>query len=320
MAQILLGTYTKKESEGIYKITLNEQEEKLENLSLIAQVNNPTYLDYDGMTQTIYSVAQDGDKAGIAVFDYDGEKASLLYQRMEEGVPPCYVRYHAREGLIYDANYHLGKVTITQNEKIDKVIQYPEGAKAHFSDFDPKTGAMFTCDLGLDTVHKYNLLNEIATYHFPKGTGPRHIAFHPKKPILYVFGELSSDVTVLRDDGFDLTHIQTISTLKSQDIKKWGAAIRISEDGKFVYVSNRGDNTITVFEVLEDATLKAIQIIDSFGDHPRDFALSLDDKYLVVAHMISNSLSLFRRNELTGLLELIEKDVYAPEAVCVKFI
>ena len=320
MTKLLLGTYTKRESEGIYQIGFDETSKTLSNLELIAKVQNPTYLDYDSIAKQIVSVAQKGSLAGISVFEYDGQSARELYDQMEEGVPPCYVAFDPQEPLIYEANYHKGKVKVTHNQHVDKVIEFGEGSKAHFMDTDPKTGDVFVCDLGGDGVHKYTLLNEVATYYTPKGTGPRHIAFHPTKPIVYVFGELNSTITVLRDEGFELVHIQTLSTLPTPSDKNWGAAIRISNDGKFVYASNRADSTISVFKVEDDATLTLIQNISTFGDHPRDFDLSHDNKFLVCANMNTDNLTVYERAASTGELTMVQANVYAPEVVCVKFI
>lgn len=321
MIKILLGTYTKRESEGIYSIDFDENNLSLNNLKLISKIQNPTYLDYDSYTHKIYTVSQDGEMGGLSVLNFDGDQATLEFSRMEISNPPCYVAYHPKENLIYEANYHKGKAIVTSHEGVlDKVFEYGEGAKAHFMDYDPKTGSVFVCDLGGDVIHKYSLLNEIATYYTPKGTGPRHIAFHPSKPIIYCFGELSSTITVIRDEGFSLEHVQTISTLPKPQDTNWGAAIKISKDGKFIYASNRADNTISVLEVLEDATLRLVQHISSYGKHPRDFDLSHDDRYLLCANMESDTLTLFERDEVSGLLEMKISDIYAPEVVCVKFI
>lgn len=322
MTKILLGTYTKRISEGIYQIELDTNEQLLKNLNLIERVQNPTYLTYVSDMNTVYSVAQNNDQAGINGYEFDGESTMhLKFSRMETITPPCYVAYDAQEKLIYDANYHKGKVMITREDgTLDKVIQYAQGAKAHFMDVDPKTGDVYVCDLGLDTVHKYRLLNEIATYKTETGTGPRHIAFHPSLPILYVFGELSSTITVLKDEEFELRKLQEISTLPEKQETNWGAAIKISRDGKFIYASNRADNTLSVLAVNEQGLLELVQNISTYGDHPRDFDLSKDDSYLVCANMQSDTLTLYSRDEKTGMLSLIQKDVFAPEVVCVKFI
>ncbi|WP_205700091.1 lactonase family protein [Erysipelothrix sp. HDW6B] len=320
MQKILIGTYTRRISEGIYSIDLNEDTKKLENLNLVAPAQNPTYLDFDANTGKLYSVHQEDSLGGIAVWDFDGTHATLDYTRMTEGVQPCYVRYHDTEKSIYEANYHAGSITVTHNKIEDKVIRYQDGAHAHYIDYDPKTDDVFVCDLGNDTVHKYRLMNEIATYKTATGMGPRHIAFHPTQPVLYIFGELNSTIDVVQDDDFDLIHLQTISTLPETSIESFGAAIRISKDGNYVYASNRGHDSIAIFKVNEDFTLTFLNTVSTEGKHPRDFNLSLDDRFLVVANLHTDNLTLFDRDPETGLLSLAEKDIHAPEPVSVLFI
>ena len=98
------------------------------------------------------------------------------------------------------------------------------------------------------------------------------------------------------------------------------AAIRISSDDRFVYVSNRGHNSIAVFEVEEDGILKLIQTISTNGDFPRDFALDNSERFIVVAHQNSTIASLFARNATSGKLELLQTDIPVPEGVCVYFV
>ncbi|WP_331836298.1 beta-propeller fold lactonase family protein [Erysipelothrix piscisicarius] len=151
----------------------------------------------------------------------------------------------------------------------------------------------------MDTVRKYELMNEIATYKAPEGSGPRHLAFHPQFPLLYLFSEHTCHVTVLEDDGFDFIEHGVFDALPEIDAIRSAAAIRISKDGNYLYVSNRGHDSITVFKISQDGLqLEFIQNISSFGEHPRDFALSPDDEYLVCANRDTNNLTLYARNHL----------------------
>lgn len=317
MEKILLGTYTKNTSEGIYSIDLVNGH--LVNLQLIAKAANPTYLDYDGKTGRLYSVAQSGDKGGVTVWDFNGNEAVELESYLYDGVQPCYVRYDENEGVIYAANYHHGEFTVYGEGEIQKVIKYEKGSHAHYSDFDPKTNDVFVCDLGHDTVHKYRLLNEIATYKTSEGMGPRHLVFHPHAPYLYILGELNNTIEVVRDNEFELDHVQTISILPEGDHKSSGGAIRISKDGKFVYATNRGHDSITTFKVNDDYTLTFVSNNSVEGEHPRDFAISLDQEYVVVANRDTNNLVLFKRDTDLGTLTLIES-VDAPEVVAILFV
>jgi 6-phosphogluconolactonase len=133
--------------------------------------------------------------------------------------------------------------------------------------------------------------------------------------------ELSSELLVLKLDknGFELMSKKSLLP-EGEDDKKWGAAIRITKDGNFIYASNRGHDSISVFETMEYGRfVKMIQNVSTEGVHPRDFNLSPDDEYLVVGNMESNTLTLFRRDITTGKLSLLQRDVYVPEPVCILF-
>ncbi|CAM3739016.1 lactonase family protein [Erysipelothrix urinaevulpis] len=316
--KILLGAYTRNDSEGLYQIDLNETDQTLENLELLIKAENPTYLDYDKTNNTLYSVYQEGNLGGIGAYTFTEEgNLEKKYAITEEGTPPCYVKYDSQSGKIYDANYHHGKMNIYQNQTHIKTVQYEEGAHAHYTDFDPKTNVLYVCDLGNDKVYKYQNDEQIASIRLEEGSGPRHIAFHPTLDRLYVFAELNNTVTVL-DSDFNI--YQIITSLEHETNQSAGAAIRISNDGKFLYASNRGEDSLVVYAIDESGQLSIIQHISTFGEHPRDFDLSPDGQFLVVANRDTNNLSLYTRDQLTGLLTNVQKDIHAPEAVCVYFL
>lgn len=316
--KILLGTYTRNTSEGIYQIELNEETEQLENLQLVGNAQNPTYLDYDHDENKVYSVFQENDQGGVAVFKRDEDDLlELDHHFLTKGNPPCYVKYDKNSELIFDANYHMGTMNVYNDRGLFAQVEYEDGAHAHFADFDPKTGKLYVCDLGNDRIHQYSNNKESNRLNLEDNTGPRHIAFHPGLNRLYVFGELNNTITVLDDS---LKKYQTISTLKNKDTESSGAAIKISNDGKYLYASNRGEDSIVIYEIKADGTLNTLDSISTFGEHPRDFSLSPDNNYLVVANRDTNNLTLYKRAKETGLLEVIQKDVHAPEAVCVLFI
>lgn len=318
METLLIGTYTRKTSKGIYRIELNTETESLENLSLVAETENPTYLEYDHDTNTLLAVYQDGEEGGVALWDYKNKTASLKESISEKGVQPCFVHFDKNRNEIVDANYHRGVVHVYKDGKVVENFTYPEGAHAHFSLTHPKTGALYTVDLGNDTVHKYIDLKEVATYEATKGAGPRHLVFHPTADYIYLFTELSNELIVLKD-GETLEEVQVVSTLP-EPAESAGAAIRISNDGRFVYVSNRTHDSISVFKVNDDYTVEMIQNISAYGEHPRDFNISPDENYLVVANRDTNNLVLYKRDHTTGELSLISKDTAVQEPVSLIFI
>ena len=163
-------------------------------------------------------------------------------------------------------------------------------------------------------------LTAVSRYKCEDGFGTRHIAFHPNGKYAYLLGELSSKLEVLKYNAKDasFTHLQTIKTIPADWTAHNGAAaIRISHDGKFVYTSNRGENTIAVFAIQPDFTVKHIQSISTEGDFPRDFNLSKDEHFLLASNQNSDNLTLYKRDAESGKLTLRQKDVACPEPVCV---
>ncbi len=317
--KLYLGTYTKKKSQGIYQVELNQ--DHFENLELLHPVDNPTYIDVD--PTSLFSVVKDGSKGGIAYF----KEGVFVNQIVEEGAPPCYVSSIKSKDLVFSANYHGGRVNsyvLKDGLLVDhQKIAFGEGSKAHYIQYSAELDRVLVCDLGLDRVYAFkieedNRLVLSTTYQAEAKTGPRHLVVHPESKLVYVFTELSSEVHVLdfKNDKFDL--IEIVSALpEGVEAQKWGAAIRLSKDGKVLYVSNRGHDSISVFEIGE--SLKMIQNVSTEGVQPRDFNLSSCGKYCVVANHDTNNLTLFAIEEKTGLLRLLQKDFEAPEAVCVVF-
>ncbi|MDN5468457.1 MAG: lactonase family protein, partial [Lactococcus raffinolactis] len=162
-------------------------------------------------------------------------------------------------------------------------------------------------------------LTKVKTKKSAPGAGHRHITFHPTQKIAYLMNELNSTVEVLIYDGVgQFTLLQTISTLPEDWTDFNGtAAIRVSTDGKFLYGSNRGHDSIAVFKILADGTLELSQLAATHGKMPRDFNLSSDEKIVIAAHQDSDNVTTFFRDATTGLLSEIQHDFIVPEAVCV---
>lgn len=335
--KIILGTYTRRISQGLYQIELDTSAETLNNLELVTEETSPTYF-AKSKENFLYSVTSREGQGGMSSYDAQNK---FLNAVTEEGAPPCYVAVDEQRQLVYGANYHKGELNtykIQPDGSLEAAASLfhkePTGphknqdhAHTHYTDLAPDQ-RLVVCDLGTDRVYTYDVsetgeVEEVAVYVAEPGTGPRHLVFHPTEMIAYLFGELDSSVTVLTYDKTDgsFTQKQKVSTLpKDFDGENGGAAIRISNDGRYLYASNRGHNSIAAFAVAEDGlSINSIQIISTEGDFPRDFALSPDNNYLVAANQNSDNLTLYRRDSETGLLTMIQKDVFAPEAVCVYF-
>ncbi|WP_368645138.1 lactonase family protein [Alkalibacterium putridalgicola] len=341
--KIMLGTYTKRKSNGIYSIELDEQNKQLTGLKEEVNVESPTYLAGNDDYSLLFSIAKSSDgKGGITSYKRSNETDSYIEADsvFEEGAPPCYIAYDQSRNLVYTANYHKGEVCVyTTSDEGDlsladkhthsgkSVHENQQSPHAHYFDLTPDGQFLVACDLGTDEVVMYTLdeenkLTVSDVISVSPGTGPRHVVFHPNNRFAYVFGELSSDVIVFsyNNQNGTLSPIQTISSIpKEHESFNGGAAIRVSSDGKFVYASNRGHDSIVIYAVAEDGTLSLINYTPTEGETPRDFNLDPTERFVVVGHQDSDNLTLFERNEHDGTLSLLQKDIFAPEVICVKF-
>lgn len=337
--QFLLGTYTRRVSEGIYTIRLNPETKKLEDLTLLTKIGNPTYLATTRDKRIIYSIISEKDHGGIvSLVKNDQGDYERMVAVMAEGAAPCYIALDEERQLIYTANYHNGDVSVYQtdsegNLKLTDTIVHQgssvhenqDAPHAHYSNLTPDKKYMVACDLGTDKVYTYKVseeakLTEVATLKVAPGTGPRHLVFHPTLAVAYLFGELSSDVIVLyyEESTGIFEEAQTISTIpKDHTSFNGGAAIRISSDGKFVYASNRGHNSIVTFSTDNNGLLTLVNYTPTEGETPRDFNLDPSENFVLVGHQDSDNLTLFERNQKDGTLTLLQKDVEAPEVICV---
>lgn len=341
--KILVGTYTKKQSEGVYELTLDTEKQTLADLTLVAKAGNPTYLALSkaGRGYAIDAESDNGEAVGgLKVFDATVRPFKELQTALAPGTSPAYVSIDEARQLVYTANYHMGTVTVYRIQEDGTLIQVdqikhsgggprPEqqdGPHPHYADLTPD-GRLVVCDLGNDTVYIYNVsddghLEENHRFNCARGFGPRHIVFNPTTNMAYMVGELASKVAVLAYDSNDgsLTLQQGLSTIpRDWTAHNGAAAVRLSADGRFVYVSNRGYNSIAVFAVDESGTLNLIDNTPTEGDFPRDFNWDAEERFVVVVNQNTDNATLFSRDEKTGKLTKLQHDFAVPEGVCVVF-
>ncbi len=346
----LIGTYTDKGSDGIYRAGLDMNTGKLVSPVLAAKSNDPSFLALTKDERYLLAVNETMDEKGnkmgyIESFAASKNKAKFfsLGKVLSGGAHPCYVSANA-SGFVLAANYTGGSVALFKlNEKgqISQLLdvqqhhgggpdkERQEGPHVHSAYFEPGSDRIFVADLGTDAVSVYRLDKskpQLVPDSFPEiklkpGSGPRHMAFHPNKKFLYVANELSSTVSTvaLNKDG-SYTVIETISTISS-DFKKpnYPADIHITRDGRFLYLSNRGLNTIAIFSVDQKSGQLALMAQESVkGENPRNFTLSPDEKYLLVANQNTQNIVSFKRDQNTGKLAYIDQ-VEAHTPVCLLF-
>jgi 3-carboxymuconate cyclase len=339
-----VGTYTKRASKGIYSFVLDTETGRLLAPEVAAETGSPTYLSVSKDNNRLYSVMKAGQSGGITAYQIDtAGRLVKLGEQLSEGAPPCYVGVDPEGRFLLSANYHRATVdlyTAGVPSGIGTVLdtdahsgsgadpERQEGPHVHFADFTPDRKYVVAIDLGTDQLTTYQInagrLVRGSVLKFAPGTGPRHIAFHPAAPFAYVISELSSEVIALHYEAasgrFD--SLQKISALPEEfDGHSQGGAIKISSDGRFVYASNRGADTLAVFETrLDSGKLSLVEQVSTGGKWPRDFELDPSGRFLVAANQNSGNLVLFTRDKETGRLSPSGSEIAIPDPVCVKFL
>ncbi|KIL52665.1 hypothetical protein KP77_05580 [Jeotgalibacillus alimentarius] len=332
-----IGTYTKKSSKGVYEIELDTEKENLTVKGVAAESKSPTYVNMDAEQEYLYTVAP----GGIASYRI-GDSLSAIAHVNERDGSPCHVSVSPDGEFAASATYLDGTIALFKRDKETgkvteqlSLIQHEGGgpherqdaAHAHFSGFTPDGKYLVTVDLGTDEIISYTYqsgeLKQAGVFNAEPGAGPRHLTFHPDKPLAYVMTELSNEVLVLAYDSSTgaFRQLQAIPAIPGDFTENsQGSAIHMSSDGRFVYAGNRGHNSIAVYSAEDNGELTHIEYAETEGNWPRDFVLDPSEAYIVAANQESDSLVLLKRDKESGRLTKTGVKVEVPEPVCVKFL
>lgn len=338
-----VGTYTDGDSQGIYKYIMYD-DGSLGQIGLAATSDNPSFLSFSPDRKFLLAVNEIQNDQGVGTLEsyaITGDRLSFINRRSSAGAHPCFITTN-KDGYVLVANYNGGNVGLLQlddkgtlSDVLDVqqhagkgTTDHQEGPHAHSAWFDNGT-AIVSVDLGtnalwfsqLDTVHKKLVPSHPNILKMAPGAGPRHLTFHPNKKWAYIINELNATITLIKKNtqGIYETGTSTGTLPNTYTGDNSCADIHISPDGKFVYASNRGHNSIAIFKV-DDVTgnLSTLGHESTRGDAPRNFSLSPDGRFLLVANQKTNSIVSFGRNSETGLLTYISK-IKAPSPVCILF-
>ena len=343
---LLIGTYTKGKSEGIYVYQFNI---KTGNATLVSKATaaNPSYLALSPDEKFVYAVNEDGnDKGSITAFSFDKSSGQLQFldKQSSGGDHPCYVSVNKTGKWVTAANYSggsfstfpvmangtLGAPNTVQHtgSSVDKSRQ--ESPHVHSTVFSPDDKYLFVQDLGIDKIMIYTFN---AGHGTPQpaptpfvattpGSGPRHLTFHPSGKFAYCIEEMGGAVSVYRYKNGKLTPIQRISSVPANfNGKKWAADIHVSPDGHFLYASNRTpSNTIAIFRINKsNGQLTSVGYEPTRGLVPRNFVMDPGGEYLLVANQDSDNVVIFKRNKKTGLLTDTGKRIDVGNPTCLQF-
>lgn len=324
-----LGTYASPQSKGIYRFTLNCDNGVLSKPELYYPALNCKYLSLrDGL---LVSPIQNGKRAGICLLNSCAQRASLISDIYAEDGTACFVTQD--EEFIYTANYHEGIVLIYRKMKgslvLYKRIEIAPKAGCHQILFHGHF--MLVPCLLLDEIRIFDLSRDYrlaGTIEFRQGTGPRHGIFTRDHSRFFVVSELSNELYVYRTEmdaneksceqmSLKLLSVHPLLQKVSSDtVSPASAAIRLSPDERYLYISIRFADVISVFDIRGDLP-RLIQRTGSGGLHPRDFVITGDGKYLLAANRTENGLVCFPLNSDNGTLGPACSCVPAPEAVSI---
>jgi len=333
-------------SEGIYLLSVSDEGKLEDKPVLVAKQDSPSYMAITSDHHCLVAVSEPGDNENGSFISYcinDDKRLECISTQKVSGLGLCHVTFSQNENYVigigyYDASVYVAPVDSKRHvlEPTDKVVQKGSGpnisrqseAHTHSATLTPDGKYIIICDLGTDMLVAYELdqqtgrlkKNEKLTFHLPGGCGPRHMVFSPNGKHAYVACELSSELQVLTYDpkeGFSL--MDTVKTVPD-DFKRepnYPAAIRMTEDGRFLYVSNRGEDSIALFAVNpENGMVKRIENYSTKGRYPRDFILTNDEKLILAVNQESNNIVVYLRNANTGKLTAVDSKPIVAKPIC----
>jgi 6-phosphogluconolactonase len=316
----------------------------MKSLGLVATSSNPSYLALSTDKKFLLvanEVAEANNQGTVESYKIEGDKLVLLNRKPSGGAATCFVTSNI-DNTVLACNYNGGNFGVLQlgaNGMLSDLLDIEQHSggyinprqdapHVHSAWFVPRSDEVITADLGTNELWFYTLdkMSHTLTSLPPSklamdhAAGPRHLCIHPHNGFLYILNELNNSITMVKKNlAGQYEKAASISTVPSTFGGTSKAAdIHVSSDGKFIYASNRGHNSIAVFAVNVDGSLSQAGFADTRGQEPRNFKLSTDERYLLVANQNSNNVVCFKRDSSTGLLSYVS-EIAAPSPVCILF-
>jgi 6-phosphogluconolactonase len=350
---VYVGTYTDHGSRGIYAYRFDAVAGQFVSLGLAAASVEPSFLAIDQSRRFLYAANEilnyhDQPAGAVSAFAIQPKTGMLLplnqVSSRDEG--PTHITLDRSGNYVLVSNYELGSVAVfpvLQDGRLGEPCAFvrhkgssvnPErqrGPHAHAAVFSPDNRFAIVADLGLDELLVYpydaakgSLGGEPRIVKTAPGAGPRHLAFHPSGRFLYVINELQSTVVAYAYDAStgNLHEFETVSTLpKGFSGRNEAAEIEVHPSGKFLFASNRGDESIAVFAIDPQlGTLTPVEIDPTRGRTPRNFAVDPTGSWLLAANQDSDDIVVFRVDPNSGHLATTGQVLHVPSPVCIKFV
>jgi 6-phosphogluconolactonase len=351
-----VGTYTEEgsKSKGIYAFRFDSATGEVTPQGLAAETTNPSFVAASPNGKFLYAVNEVGNykgpnSGGVSAFaiDHATGKLTFLNEVASRGADPCYITVDASGKFVLVANYTGGSVAVfpvaadgrlgeassfVQHTGHGPNAERQEGPHAHSIDLSPDSRFAMVDDLGLDEVLVYKfdsakgtlIPNDPPFAKVDAGAGPRHFALHPSGKFAYVVTEIGHTVTVFSNDaaGGKLQVLQTISTLPAGFTgRNDDAEVVVHPSGKFLYASNRGDDSIVIYAIDgSKGTLTLVGRVATGGKEPRNFEIDPTGKFLFAENQKSDNVVVFRIDGATGALTPTGKVFEVGSPVCLRFV
>jgi 6-phosphogluconolactonase len=349
---VYVGTYATADAPGIFGYRLNANTGALKRELVMPGGPNPSFLILDKERRNLYAVNEvgefNGTKTGavstFAVNQNTGD-LTLISQHPTLGANPCYLSVDQENRFLFVANYSGGNVAVfpiqTTGEvgpavDMDQHIgkgphKNQDGAHAHCIVPDPGEKFWFSADLGIDQVIGYTLSRATGqlspgrrAFTTRAGAGPRILTFHPSGRFAYLICELNSTMYVLAYNAYkgSFRELQMVTTLPAAyEGTSYCAHVVVSADGRFLYGSNRGHNSLVVYAIdPETGQLTLVEHVGVRGDWPRHFTLDPTGQVLLVANQRSNNIATFQVNQKTGKLTFTGHTAEVPAPACLQVV
>ncbi len=336
MTTLWVGTYTRKEGHvdgkaaGIYRLSMNNTSGELQQTYVQTDIHNPSFVALSPDRQFLYAVSETGgdvDSLTAYVYAYavEGDSLRFLNRQPSYSFAPCHLNVHPDGGYLMVANYVGGMIVSYPIQTNGELGDTPdtlrlqgagpnprqESSHPHSISYSPDGKWVYVADLGTDKINIFRFndqgrwwLADPPSVALSPGAGPRHLAFHPSLSIAYSINELNSTVSVfhwIAESGAfsEIEHISTLPEDFSGD--NLTADIQLSPDGKYLYASNRGHNSLARFAVNgETGQLSFLGTTPTQGDFPRNFNISPDGEWLYVANQNTDNIVGFVIDPQTG--------------------
>lgn len=351
---VYIGTYTlDSDSKGIYVYQFDQSTGSLTSVGLTSGIDNPSFLTTTSDGHFLYAVSEVAELNGIlggSLISYKLNKQTgeltRLNSQSTQGAYPCHVALDKSEKHIVVSNYMGGNVVVypinedgTVGTTTDQAQHYgcskgnierQEGPHAHSVTFTPDNNYALAADLGKDMILSYTLNSQgklmphkNGLVNTGLGQGPRHMDFHPKGRFVFLLNELGNSINSYRYESENgaLELVHSIATLPDDyDGESIASDIHVHPNGKFLYASNRGHDSIIICRINEqNGTLEVLGFQSTLGQHPRNFSIDPRGNYLLVANKDSNSIVTFKIHKDSGLLTSLNKSIEVPQPVCIHF-